>query len=270
MDKPSITNNKKDFKLKYGIKLIYDNKPRNITSTSRENNNRSAKPENPINMIKDYGTIPPNISTSTLNFQPDYFKRMSHHSPFGGSSSYYYFQMAGLYPSSVRKAGVKTNNCYTVVKGNYENGLNIPLLIHSNELQYEQENDNNDNDDIENVSKMRKLYKSEFKVLSKYSIPIIFSEILRNTLLMMPILFIGHRTAFELAAITLGSTYCNVTGWCLLIGMDSALDTLCSQAYAAANTLEEKKIVGEILQRCFVILMTICIFIVGLWYIDNY
>jgi MATE family multidrug resistance protein len=52
--------------------------------------------------------------------------------------------------------------------------------------------------------------------------------------------------------------------------MDSALDTLCSQAYAAANTLEEKKIVGEILQRGFVILMTICIFIVGLWYIDNY
>jgi len=49
--------------------------------------------------------------------------------------------------------------------------------------------------------------------------------------------------------------------------MDSALDTLCSQAYAAATTIKEKKIVGKILQRGFVILVTICIFIFGLWYI---
>ncbi|ORX82466.1 MATE efflux family protein [Anaeromyces robustus] len=109
------------------------------------------------------------------------------------------------------------------------------------------------------------MYFSEFKILSRYSIPIIGSEVLRNTLLMMPVLFIGHRSAFELAAITLGSSYCNVTGWCLLIGMDSALDTLCSQAYAAARTREDKKKIGSILQRGFVILMAITLFIFALW-----
>jgi len=47
--------------------------------------------------------------------------------------------------------------------------------------------------------------------------------------------------------------------------LDSAIDTLCSQAYAAAKTLEEKKIVGKILQRGFVILACFCLLIYILW-----
>eukprot|EP00833_Pecoramyces_ruminatium_P009183 jgi/Orpsp1_1/1183215/evm.model.c7180000084287.1 len=223
-------------------------------------NNRAAKSKSAIYTITDSYK---STNNQRVSLQPKDFKRMSHHSPFGGGSTFYY-QMPGLYPPNVKKAGAKTNSCYTVVKGTYENGLDTPLLQHD-ELQIPVEEEKEEEEIIDSDIKKRKLYFSEFKVLSRYSIPIICSEILRNTLLMMPVIFIGHRTAFELAAITLGSSYCNVTGWCLLIGMDSALDTLCSQAYAAAKTIEEKKIVGKILQRGFVILLSICFIIFGLW-----
>jgi MATE family multidrug resistance protein len=49
------------------------------------------------------------------------------------------------------------------------------------------------------------------------------------------VFFVGHLGATELAAISLANVYCNVTGFSLLYGTLSALDTLASQFYGAQN-----------------------------------
>jgi len=112
--------------------------------------------------------------------------------------------MPRVYPARIKKTVTIKNSCYTSFEENNEDELNEPLILHENELKIliqEEEVDEKKNDlEIDKG----KIYKSEFKILSEYSIPIIFSEILRNTLLMTSVLFIGHRTTFELAAITLG------------------------------------------------------------------
>ncbi|KAJ3206299.1 hypothetical protein HDU67_008278 [Dinochytrium kinnereticum] len=60
--------------------------------------------------------------------------------------------------------------------------------------------------------------------------------------------------------------FCNVTGFSIGIGMATALDTLCSQAYGEAikGNLEKKEL-GRHLQRGILILGLLCIPIAGVW-----
>jgi len=135
-----------------------------------------------------------------------------HHYPYSGSSSFH-SNFYGLIPSIPNDDETPTSNsCINIItKGAYDDGLDTPLII-KNELHIKIENDNSEDDETSTVSPTdseiaetkHDMYISESKILVKYSIPIIISEILRNTLLIMPLIFIGHRSSYELAAIALG------------------------------------------------------------------
>ena len=56
------------------------------------------------------------------------------------------------------------------------------------------------------------------------------SDFLINVIILM---FIGQLGALEMAAVTLASSFCNVTGFSVLSGLLTAYDTLASQAYGA-------------------------------------
>jgi MATE family multidrug resistance protein len=74
-------------------------------------------------------------------------------------------------------------------------------------------------------------------------------------------LFCGQIGKTELAAGTLAISFYNVFGFSIAIGMCSALDTLCSQAYGAKNY----KMVGVVLQRGICILSIAMVFVCALW-----
>ncbi|ORX81732.1 hypothetical protein BCR32DRAFT_279489 [Anaeromyces robustus] len=139
-----------------------------------------------------------------------------------------------------------SNSLSVITTVNEDNNLKVPLINHDDE--------NNSNELEKNIYTIN-LYITELKTLIQYAVPIIVSEILRNTLILMPVVFIGHKTSFELASVSLG----------LLIGLDTTIDKLCSQVYTEAKTTEEKKLVGKILQRGFVTLVTFCGLICLLW-----
>lgn len=73
---------------------------------------------------------------------------------------------------------------------------------------------------------------------------------------------LGHVGTNELAASALATMYCNVTGFSIAMGMASALDTLCSQAFTGSP---DKKDLGRHLQRSIFIMLIICIPVAFIW-----
>ena len=78
---------------------------------------------------------------------------------------------------------------------------------------------------------------------------------------MISLFFAGRVGEVELAAATLALSFINVTGPSLFIGLSSAVETLCSQAFGAKNY----HFVGVVLQRGVWILGLTCILAWSLW-----
>jgi MATE family multidrug resistance protein len=75
-------------------------------------------------------------------------------------------------------------------------------------------------------------------------------------------LFIGRLGTDYLAAAALATMFANVTGFSLVVGMTSALDTLCSQAHTGSS---DPHALGKHLQRSFLIVILVCIPVAFLW-----
>eukprot|EP00126_Sphaerothecum_destruens_P012421 Sdes_comp21302_c0_seq1m19944 len=75
-------------------------------------------------------------------------------------------------------------------------------------------------------------------------------------------IFLGWLGVNELASSTLATMYINVTGMGIGLGLATAMDTLCSQAYGSGN----KKMLGVILQRGVLILFAASIPVAASWF----
>ncbi len=78
------------------------------------------------------------------------------------------------------------------------------------------------------------------------------AQLLEYSLSVAAIVSIGHRSTAELAAATLGSMTASVTGYSILLGMMSALDSMLPQAWGGPDS--QKKLVGLWTLRMAVIL----------------
>eukprot|EP00794_Sanderia_malayensis_P021187 gene21187-23264_t len=92
-------------------------------------------------------------------------------------------------------------------------------------------------------------FKSELKTIFKLSWPLIICNIGEFALPMIALQFAGQDGETSLAAVGLGTSFGNVFGYALIIGLDSATATLCSQAYGAKNYRR----FGIIIQRSLII-----------------
>ena len=75
-------------------------------------------------------------------------------------------------------------------------------------------------------------------------------------------MFFRHLGALELASASLATMFANVTGFTLVSGLSSALETLCSQAITGAS---DKKVAGIILQRGIILNTIMVIPLTSLW-----
>ncbi|KAJ6935163.1 hypothetical protein NC652_010231 [Populus alba x Populus x berolinensis] len=91
----------------------------------------------------------------------------------------------------------------------------------------------------------------ELKLLFQLAAPAVIVYLLNNMISMSTQIFCGHLGNLELAAVSLGNTGIQVFAFGLLLGMGSAVETLCGQAYGA-NRYE---ILGIYLQRSTILLM---------------
>ena len=72
---------------------------------------------------------------------------------------------------------------------------------------------------------------------------------------------VGHLGAPEHAAATLANSAYIITGLSLVTGLESAMETLCGQAYGARDF----RAMGELLQRALLIYWTACVPVALLW-----
>lgn len=104
----------------------------------------------------------------------------------------------------------------------------------------------------------------EAKIIIGYSVPVLITQLLEYSLSIASVISIGHLSTVELAASTLGSMTAAVTGWSIIIGMVSALDTLLPQAWGGPP--EHRFLVGLWTQRMTVVIAIILVPIVIIWH----
>ena len=104
-------------------------------------------------------------------------------------------------------------------------------------------------------------YCKEIKELFTLAWPTVLSYFFYHMIHMISLFFAGRIGKLELAAGTLALSFINVTGPSLFIGLGSAVETLCSQAFGARNY----RLVGVVLQRGVWILGLTCILAWSLW-----
>ncbi|KAG0363361.1 hypothetical protein BG005_001159 [Podila minutissima] len=107
----------------------------------------------------------------------------------------------------------------------------------------------------------KELTMHEFKILLKYSGPVVLTYILQNSLQLASLVSLGHLGSIELAASSLASMFAAVTCWSVSLGTATALDTLCSQSF----TSHHPHTLGLHLQRAILVLMVLFVPIAGVW-----
>lgn len=130
-----------------------------------------------------------------------------------------------------------------------QNDVNDILSIHSNKILKEPETN----------------LKTEIKVLLKYSFPLIITFLLQYSLTVASVFSVGRLGSTELAAVSLSSMTANISGYAIIQGVSTCLDTLCAQAYGR----QDHHTVGLHFMRCnyFLFILYIPMFI--LWVIGS-
>ncbi|KAG5037265.1 hypothetical protein AAZX31_07G095200 [Glycine max] len=91
--------------------------------------------------------------------------------------------------------------------------------------------------------------------------PMVFVSVFQYSLQMISLMFVGHLDELLLAGVSLATSFVNVTGFSVLLGMSSALDTFCGQSYGA----QQYHMVGIHMQRAIVIIMLATIPMSFIW-----
>nr|CAB3467982.1 unnamed protein product [Digitaria exilis] len=92
--------------------------------------------------------------------------------------------------------------------------------------------------------------------------PLIAGSLLQNLIQMISVMFVGHLGELPLAGASMASSFAAVTGFSLLLGMASALDTLCGQAFGA----RQYHLVGINKQRAMLLLTAVSVPLAVVWF----
>ncbi|KAB1212442.1 MATE efflux family protein 6 [Morella rubra] len=91
--------------------------------------------------------------------------------------------------------------------------------------------------------------------------PLISVSLLQYSLQMISVMFVGHLGELALSGASMATSFASVTGFSLLVGMASALDTLCGQSYGA----KQYHIMGIHMQRAMFVLLLVSIPLAIIW-----
>ncbi|KAK3809517.1 MAG: mate-domain-containing protein [Benniella sp.] len=113
---------------------------------------------------------------------------------------------------------------------------------------------------------IREMTLREFKILLRYSAPVVLTYGMQNSLQLASLLSLGRLGSIELASSSLASMFAAVTCWSVALGAATALDTLCAQCY----TSQHPHVLGTHLQRAILVLMLFLVPIAGVWFSSEY
>lgn len=103
----------------------------------------------------------------------------------------------------------------------------------------------------------------EIKKQLRLAAPLAAGLLLQKVIQITSIMFVGHLGGGELAlaSASLATSFANVTGFSVLAGMASSLDTLCGQAFGA----EQHHLLGVHKQRAMLVLAVVSVPVAAVW-----
>lgn len=107
--------------------------------------------------------------------------------------------------------------------------------------------------------------KRELIYMARASMPLTLTFLLQYSLTVASVFSVGHLGRNELGAVSLASMTANITGFALIQGLATCLDTLCAQAYGAGSYHQ----VGEYFQKCTLMVMVFFIPVGVLWFFSR-
>ncbi|CAH9086915.1 unnamed protein product [Cuscuta epithymum] len=107
----------------------------------------------------------------------------------------------------------------------------------------------------------REAFVGELKEVNRIALPMIVVTVSQYLLRTSPMLMLGHLGELPLSSASIATSLCNVTGFSLLYGMSSALETLCGQAYGAGQYRK----LGTFTYGAILCLFLVCIPVAALW-----
>ncbi|KAF5195464.1 Detoxification-like protein [Thalictrum thalictroides] len=135
---------------------------------------------------------------------------------------------------------------------------------HSDELQdpfIKGEGSEADIDEITHCSQFIKEAITENKKLWYLAAPAIFTAIAQYSLGAVTQVFAGHLTTLELDAVSTENMVIAGLAFGIMLGMGSALETLCGQAFGA----KQLHMLGVYMQRSWIILIVMCIILLPIY-----
>ncbi|QWU89484.1 hypothetical protein CA3LBN_003807 [Candidozyma haemuli] len=102
---------------------------------------------------------------------------------------------------------------------------------------------------------------TETRTLLKYSVPLIITFLLQYSLTVASVFSVGRLGPTELAAVSLSSMTANISGYAIIQGVSTCLDTLCAQAHGRRDF----NTVGLHFVRCTYLLMLCYVPMLVLW-----
>lgn len=103
--------------------------------------------------------------------------------------------------------------------------------------------------------------KTEMRVLLKYTVPLVITFLFQYSLTVASVFSVGRIGPKELAAVSLSSMTANISGYGVIQGVSTCLDTLCPQAYGR----QDYNMVGVHFARCTYLLLLVFVPIAALW-----
>lgn len=103
--------------------------------------------------------------------------------------------------------------------------------------------------------------KTETRVLMSYSVPLVITFLLQYSLTVASVFSVGRLGSVALAAVSLSSMTANISGYAIIQGVSTCLDTLCAQAYGR----KDYNTVGLHFVRCTYLLMLLYVPMLILW-----
>lgn len=92
--------------------------------------------------------------------------------------------------------------------------------------------------------------------------PLIAVSLLQYCLQVISVMFVGHLGELPLSGASMATSFAGVTGFSLLLGMASTLDTFCGQAFGA----KQHRMVGVHTQRAMVVLTIVSVPLAAIWF----
>ncbi|KAK6122389.1 hypothetical protein DH2020_043899 [Rehmannia glutinosa] len=139
-------------------------------------------------------------------------------------------------------------------------GVLAPLIPNQEIISPDFRREQNDNED-EDGSGTNGFFQEGKRQLS-LALPLIAVNMLQYCLQVISVMFVGHLGELPLSSASMATSFASVTGFSVLLGMGSALETLCGQAYGA----KQYHMLGVYTQRAILTLLVLSIGLAVIWY----